>query len=274
MPDRNSGNPLKRRAIIATISIQLALIDGSSAWAAGIGGGPSSGAPLIDSTAMGVARARLSEAMAHALPIADSSPTQPAPKIPAAYSDQHCTDSAIAPAIVHKMVSDEAARQNVDIKLAETIAGQESGFGANVNSPAAAAAGAMGVMQLIAATAAHYRVADRCDVAENVRGGVSLIGDLSTRFSGNVFLILAAYNAGEGRVTAAKGVPSNSQTVRYVAAGANAYFDFAGALKAQCRSAPDGADPAIPDPATVSTDSVGQKWIGGTVLYVEQEKTP
>ena len=172
------------------------------------------------------------------------------------------------------MVADEAARQNVDVKLAETIAGQESGFGANVNSPAAAAAGAMGVMQLIAATAAHYHVVDRCDVAENVRGGVSLIGDLSARFSGNVFLILAAYNAGEGRVTAARGVPSNSETVRYVAAGANAYYDFAGALKAKGRPAPDGADVANTDPAALSTDSIGQKWIGGTVLYVDQEKTP
>ena len=172
------------------------------------------------------------------------------------------------------MVADEAARQNVDIKLAETIANQESGFGANVNSAAAAAVGAMGVMQLIATTAAHYHVEDRCEIAENVRGGVALIGDLSTRFGGNVFLILAAYNAGEGRVAAAKGVPSNAETVRYVAAGANAYYDFAGAVKAKRRPAPGGVDAAIPDLSKPSMDSVGQKWIGGTVLYVEPEKTP
>lgn len=180
----------------------------------------------------------------------------------------------MAPAIVHKMVADEATRQNVDVKLAQTIAAQESGFGANVNSPDAATAGAMGVMQLIATTAAQYHVVGRCDVAENVRGGVSLIGDLSARFGGNVFLILAADIQGEGRVTAAKGVPSNAETVRYVAAGANAYYDFAGALKAKGRPAADGADAAIPDPSTPSTDSLGQKWIGGTVLYVEQERTP
>ena len=40
----------------------------------------------------------------------------------------------------------------------------------------------MGVMQLLATTAAHYHVVDRCDIAENVRGGVSLIRDLSARF--------------------------------------------------------------------------------------------
>ena len=172
------------------------------------------------------------------------------------------------------MVADEAARQNVDIKLAETIANQESGFGANVNSAAAAAVGAMGVMQLIATTAAHYHVGDRCDVAENVRGGVSLIGDLSTRFGGNVFLILAAYNAGEGRVAAAKGVPSNPETVRYVAAGANAYYDLAGAAKAKGRPTSENASAPFPDSTVPSTDSVGQKWSGGTVLYVEQENTP
>ena len=172
------------------------------------------------------------------------------------------------------MVADEAARQNVDVKLAETIAAQELSFGTNVNSPAAAAAGAMGVMQLLATTAAHYHVVDRCDIAENVRGGVSLIRDLSARFGGNVFLILAGYIDGEGRVAAAKGVPSNAETVRYVAAGANAYYDFAAALKAKGRPTPDDVSAPTPDPSTSSTDSVGQKWIGGTVLYIEQEKTP
>jgi hypothetical protein len=132
----------------------------------------------------------------------------------------------------------------------------------------------MGVMQLLATTAAHYHVVDRCDIAENVRGGVSLIRDLSARFGGNVFLILAGYIEGEGRVTAAKGVPSNAETVRYVAAGANAYYDFAGALKAKGRPTPDDVSAPTPDPSTSSTDSVGQKWIGGSVLYMEQEKTP
>ena len=263
-----------RKALIVTFSLQLALIGGNLVCAAASGGATSSDSPAIDSTTMRMAMARLKEAMTRVLPVASFSPTPLSPQLPAISSVQRCADGALPTATVHKMVADEAARQNVDVKLAETIANQESGFGADVNSPAAAAAGAMGVMQLIATTAAHYHVEDRCDVAENVRGGVSLIGDLSARFGGNVFLILAAYNAGEGRVAAAKGVPSNSETVRYVAAGANAYYDFAGAVTAKGRVAPKGIDTAIPDPSTPSTDSLGQKWIGGTVLYVEQEKTP
>ena len=268
------GDQLKRKALIATFSFQLALIGASSAWAAPGGGATSSDTPAIDLTTMRLALARLGEAMTRVLPAASSAPKSPTPKLPAISSVERCVDGSIAPAIVRKMVADEAARQNVDVKLAETIAAQESSFGTNVNSPAAAAAGAMGVMQLLATTAAHYHVVDRCDIAENVRGGVSLIRDLSARFGGNVFLILAGYIDGEGRVAAAKGVPSNAETVRYVAAGANAYYDFAAALKAKGRPTPDDVSAPTPDPSTSSTNSVGQKWIGGTVLYIEQEKTP
>ena len=260
---------MKAKALIATFALELALL--GSAWAAPGGGASSTAAPASNDDAVSVALARLGAAMALALPKASPAP---APTLPAMPSDERCKDGSIAPAVVRKMVADEATRQNVDLKLADTIAGQESSFGALVNSPAATAADAMGVMQLVAETAARYNVVDRCDVAENVRGGVSLIRDLSARFGGNVFLILAAYNAGEGRVTAAKGVPTNSETVRYVAAGANAYYGFAGALNAKGLATPVGPLAAIPDPSTPSTDSIGQKWIGGSVLYVEQEKTP
>jgi len=71
-----------------------------------------------------------------------------------------------------------------------------------------------------------------------------------------------------------RGVPALAAVKQAVAAGANAYYDFAGAVTAKGRVAPKGIDTAIPDPSTPSTDSLGQKWIGGTVLYVEQEKTP
>ena len=259
---------MKRNTLIATLALELAFL-GVGSPSAAPNGASSTAAPASSDDAMNAAMARLRAAMARLLPEA-SAPAMTA--APATSPDQRCKDGAMAPTIVREMVADEAARQNVDLKLADTIAGQESSFGALVNSPAAAAAGAMGVMQLIAETAAHYDVADRCDVAENVRGGVSLIRDLSTRFGGNVFLILAAYNAGERRVTAARGVPANSETVRYVAAGANAYYDFAAVLKGNRRTAPDVSSAPIADPSTPSTDSVGQKWIGGSVLYVEQEK--
>jgi soluble lytic murein transglycosylase-like protein len=263
---------LKRKALIATLALALSSLGVGSPWAAPNGGASSAAAPASGDDAMNAAMARLRAAMARLLPEPSAPAMTAASAIPATSPDQRCKDGAMAPTIVREMVADEAARQNVDLKLADTIAGQESSFGALVNSPAAAAAGAMGVMQLIAETATRYDVADRCDVAENVRGGVSLIRDLSARFGGNVFLILAAYNAGERRVTAARGVPANSETVRYVAAGANAYFDFAGVLKANRRTAPDVSSAPIANPSTPSTDSVGQKWIGGSVLYVEQEK--
>ena len=75
----------------------------------------------------------------------------------------------------------------------------------------------------------------------------------------------------EKRVHAAKGVPPISETVRYVAAAANAYYDFPNVLNAARR--PDrGAKNAPAADPTPQQDSVGQKWIGGSVLYVEQEK--
>jgi soluble lytic murein transglycosylase-like protein len=263
---------LNRKAAIAAFALELALFSAGCAWAAPNGGASSAAAPTSNDEAMSVKLTRLGAAMARVIPNEGAPATTPAPTISTAPQDKRCKDGALAPTVVRKMVADEAARQNVDLKLADTIAGQESSFGALVNSPAAAAADAMGVMQLIAETAAHYDVADRCDVAENVRGGVSLIRDLSAQFGGNVFLILAAYNAGERRVIAAKGVPANSETVRYVAAGANAYYDFAGVLRANRRPVSDGAGAPVADPSTIPTDSVGQKWIGGSVLYVEQEK--
>ena len=183
-PMATHGDQLKRKALIATFSLQLALIGASSAWAAPGGGATSSDTPAIDLTTMRLALARLGEAMTRVFPAASSRAKSPTPKLPAISSVERCVDGAIAPAIVRKMVADEAARQNVDVKLAVTIAAQESSFGANVNSPAAAAAGAMGVMQLTGRRrppAMH--VVDRCDVAENVRGGVSLIRDLERSVS-------------------------------------------------------------------------------------------
>jgi soluble lytic murein transglycosylase-like protein len=214
--------------------------------------------------------ARLGAAMAHALP--GRSAASPSATAAEAAPIARRKDRAVAPDVVRRMIENEAARQSVDVKLATAIAGQESNFGERVNSPAAAAAGVTGVMQLTAETASRYGVADPCDVGENVRGGVSFIKDLTVQFSGNVFLVLAAYNAGEKRVYAAKGVPAISETVRYVAAAANAYYDFPSILSAPHREAHEPKNAPAAGPPAPQEDTVGQNWIGGSVLYVEQEK--
>jgi len=174
-----------------------------------------------------------------------------------------CPALALAPDAVRAMVEAEAALQKVDVKLAVAIARQESRFGRDLNSRA----GAHGVMQLIPATAARYRVHDLCDASENIRGGISYIRDLFALYRGNVLLVLAGYNAGEKRVRAAGGVPPLAETVRYVAAGVNDYYDLTKIVR-------DGAAPdqeSAAEMGVASTDAAGQRWIGGSVLYVTEE---
>jgi soluble lytic murein transglycosylase-like protein len=263
---------MKRKTFAATIAVQIALISVSPIRAASNDDASSSVATATDSDIVAAGLARLRAAMAHALRGRSESPPPSSSVSVAPLQDSRCKDGALAPEIVKKMIEDEAEKQQVDAKLATAIAEQESNFGERVNSPASAAAGAMGVMQLRRDTANRYGVSDSCDVAENIRGGVSFIKDLSAQFGGNVFLIFAAYNAGEKRVYAAKGVPPISETVRYVAAAANAYYDFPNALNAARHPSREVSGAPSADPSAPQQDSVGQKWIGGSVLYVEQEK--
>ncbi|MPR08852.1 lytic transglycosylase domain-containing protein [Microvirga tunisiensis] len=168
--------------------------------------------------------------------------------------------------LVRKLVKEEATKQGVDVKLALAIVDQESAYGARVNSDK----NAHGPMQLIPGTAAMYQVKDICDPAENIRGGVAFLKDLAAEFGGNIFLILSAYNAGPGRVYDAKGIPAISETVRYVATVANAYYGFDNSLKGGSRSgASRKKAAAAQEPDATRTDASGQTWIGGSVLYVD-----
>ena len=189
-------------------------------------------------------------------------PTPPASALIAA----DCPALALAPDAIKAMVEAEAARQKVDVKLALAIARQESRFGLDLNS----LAGAHGIMQLMPATAARYQVRDLCDPSENIRGGIAYIKDLTALYRGNVLLVLAGYNAGETRVKAAGGVPPLAETVRYVAAGVNEYYGLAKVVAGE--AAPDPQPPTASGAA--STDAAGQRWIGGSVLYVTQEALP
>lgn len=77
-------------------------------------------------------------------------------------------------------------------------------------------AGAQGLMQLIPATASRFGVSDPFDPGQNIRGGVKYLAWLMKRYSSNLTLVAAAYNAGEGAVDRNGGVPPYSETQRYV----------------------------------------------------------
>jgi soluble lytic murein transglycosylase-like protein len=90
------------------------------------------------------------------------------------------------------LIEREAAAQGVRPGLVRAVMQVESGF----NPRARSARGAIGLMQLMPATAAQFRVTNVYDPAENTRAGVAYLRQLLDRYRGNEELALAAYNAG------------------------------------------------------------------------------
>lgn len=96
--------------------------------------------------------------------------------------------------------------------LIKAVATVESGF----NPRARSEKGAMGLMQLMPATAARYGVRDAYDPLQNLRAGATHLRHLLDRFDGDLTLALAAYNAGESAVRRHGGVPAYPETQAYV----------------------------------------------------------
>jgi soluble lytic murein transglycosylase-like protein len=89
----------------------------------------------------------------------------------------------------------------------------ESGF----NSRAVSKRGAVGLMQLMPATASRYGVSNPYDARQNVHGGARYLKFLIDHFGHDVRLALAAYNAGEDAVERNGGqIPPFSETMAYV----------------------------------------------------------
>lgn len=100
----------------------------------------------------------------------------------------------------------------VDPKLVLSIIAIESGF----NKMATSNAQAMGLMQLIPATADRFNVKNAYDAVQNIKGGARYLSWLLNHYSGDVTLAVAAYNAGEKAVDRYKGVPPYKETIEYV----------------------------------------------------------
>lgn len=101
-----------------------------------------------------------------------------------------------------------AKKYNVSESLLKAIAKAESNFNPNDVS----SSGAMGIMQLMPATAKELGVTDPFDPEQNIMGGAKCIAQKLKEFDGNVSLALAAYNAGSGAVRRNGGVPSYCKT--------------------------------------------------------------
>ena len=112
-------------------------------------------------------------------------------------------------------ISAAAQANRIDAALLHAVVEVESGYNVKAVSPK----GALGLMQLMPATARRYGVADPLDAAQNLRGGAHHLRDLLDLFSDNKELALAAYNAGTGAVLAhGRRIPPFAETARYVPA--------------------------------------------------------
>ena len=132
-----------------------------------------------------------------------------------------------APRKIVELVLKMAPQYQVEPQLALAIIAAESNFNTHALSPK----NAQGLMQLIPETSERFNVKNPYDPAQNIRGGLTYLRWLLAYFEGDVALVAAAYNAGEGKVERYRGVPPYLETRAYVqrilkAVGATAHpFD-------------------------------------------------
>jgi soluble lytic murein transglycosylase-like protein len=110
------------------------------------------------------------------------------------------------------LIRQNAEHHGVSVDLVRAVIQAESNFNRYAVSPK----GAMGLMQLMPATARDLGVRDPFHPGQNIRGGVAYLAGLLNRFNQDVERALAAYNAGAARVDQYNGVPPYRETQNYV----------------------------------------------------------
>ena len=137
---------------------------------------------------------------------ADDAPPEP-PK-PVAALPEPVRERELTP---RELVDRAAEHHGLPKAFVQSVALAESAYRQNAVSPK----GAIGIMQLMPATAAGLN-ADPRDPKQNVMAGTQYLKELLLRYDGDVTKALAAYNAGPGAVDRHQGVPPYPETVQYV----------------------------------------------------------
>jgi hypothetical protein len=114
-----------------------------------------------------------------------------------------------------------AAVYQVPRELVHSIIEVESGW----HPRAVSSKGAVGLMQLMPATAATFGVTNRFEIDQNIRGGVAYLARLLKLFSGDLRLVAAAYLTGEAQILRAGLKYSNAEVYRYVVKVARLYSE-------------------------------------------------
>ena len=105
-----------------------------------------------------------------------------------------------------------AAVYQVPRELVHSIIEIESGW----HPRAISNKGAVGLMQLMPATAVTFGVTNRFEMEQNIRGGVAYLARLLKLFNGDLRLVAAAYLTGESRILPAGPAYSNAGVYQYV----------------------------------------------------------
>jgi len=113
---------------------------------------------------------------------------------------------------IDSLVGDAAKREEIDPALIRGVMEQESAFRPCAVSPK----GAMGLMQLMPATATQLGVRDPFDPGQSVDAGARFLKQLLQSYGGDIPMALGAYNAGPGKVNEANGVPPIPETLEYI----------------------------------------------------------
>ena len=120
---------------------------------------------------------------------------------------------AATPPPAYREAVEQAARDaGIGADLLASIVMVESGYNAAAISPK----GAMGLTQLMPATATRFLVQNPFAYQENLRGGAAYVRSLLDLYAGDLSLTLAAYNAGEGAVASYGGIPPFAETQAFV----------------------------------------------------------
>ena len=121
---------------------------------------------------------------------------------------------------IDKYVEELAAKHHVDPQLIRAVIMAESGY----NPTATSRKGAQGLMQLMPGTAQQLGVRDAYNPKQNLEAGVRYLRALLDKYDGDLDKALAAYNAGEGTVERAGGVPNIRETQEYVRRITDRYY--------------------------------------------------
>lgn len=164
------------------------------------------------------------------------------------------TEAKQGEALIRKIAQEE----QFDPDLLVAIARQESGF----RMESISSAGAVGLMQLMPATAKRFNV-DICDPEDNVRGGIRYLRLLQKKYQNPIY-VLAAYNAGEGAVEQNGGIPLYPETVSYVSTVLTNLYGWQPLAKSSAKGSAARRNNQNQKP-----DNSPEAWSQGFVLHVE-----